>query len=141
MDRNRRNVVIVVIFFGAMLAFGVYQFVQFQRAFAVKDYRVVQILESQDGQLKAELIRRHALFDLNFIIRLNGRQIYRSEDFRPNYTVPFRETILWDKTGENLIFEVAGQRLFGYNVTAKRKLLDKELRALQVQNLQPGDFH
>jgi hypothetical protein len=140
MKRNRTGVTIAIIVIGLVFALGAYQFVQFLKVVGVKDNRVVQILESPDGQLKAQLIRKYDFLDLNFIIELNGDKIYRSEDFRPNYTIPFRETILWDKTGKNLIFEIDGYRLFGYSVTEKRRLSEKELLSLQVQNLKPEDF-
>ena len=140
MNRKRTGITIAIIVTGLVFAFGAFQFVQFQKAFGVKDNRVVQILESPDGQLKAQLIRRYDFLDLNFIIELNGDKIYRSEDFRPNYTIPFRETILWDKNGKNLIFEIDGHRLFGYNVTEKRRLSNRELLSLQVQNPKPENF-
>ncbi len=141
MKRNRRSVAIVTIVAGAILAFAAFQIISFRRAFGVKDQRVVQILASSDGRTRAELIHRHALFDLNFIIQLNGAKIFTSPDFKPNNTIPFRETILWDKAGKNLIFEVGGHRLFGYNLTAKRQLSDQQLLALEVQNPKPQDFH
>ena len=133
MERNRKSIAVAMLVVGALFAFGAYQIVGFNRAFGVKDHRVVQILESPDNRFKAELIRRHDFLDLNFFVQLNGEQIFRSEDFRPNNTVPFRETILWDTTGENLIFEIGGHRLFGYSLATKRKLSDKELLALKAK--------
>ena len=140
MNGKRKSIAVAVIIAGAIFAFGAYQVVQFQRAFGVKDQRVVQILESSDSQIKAELIRRYAFLDLNFIIKLNGEKIFTSPDFKQTYKIPFRETILWDKTGKNLIFEIGGHRLFAYNVAMKRQLSDKELLSLQVQNPKPEDF-
>jgi len=137
---QRKNSFILLLVTGVLLTVGAFAFIQFQRAFGVKDKRVVQILESPDKQHKAELIRRHDLFDLNFFIQLDGEQIYRSEDFRPNDTIPFRETILWDVTEQNLIFEIGGYRLFGYNLAAKHRLSDKELLSLKVKKLKPEDF-
>ncbi len=139
MRRNHKIIASAIV--GLIFAYGVFQIVQFQRAFGVKDQRVVQILESSDGRLRAKLIRKHAFLDLNFIIQLNGENIFRSPDFKPNDKIPFREAILWDRTGKNLIFEVAGHRLFGYSLIGKRKLSDKELLALEVQNPKPEDFH
>ena len=132
MHKKRKNIIIAVIIL-TIFVFGAFQFVQFMRAFGVKDHRVVQILESADDKHKVELIRRYSFLDLNFFIDLDGERIYRTEDFRPNYKIPFRETILWDKTGENLILEVSRKRLFGYNVPSKRKLSEKELLALEVR--------
>lgn len=131
----------IALFIGLVVCgIAVYQLVQFQRAFGVKDQRVVQILESQDRALRAELIRKYEFLDLNFILRLNGETIYTSPDFRQSYKIPFRETILWDTTGKNLIFEVGGHRLFGYDVIAHKKLSDKQLLSLRIRTPRPEDF-
>jgi hypothetical protein len=140
MSKHRKAQLIVLLLFGAIAAFGIYQVAQIWKLFGIHDQRVVQILESSDGKLKAELIRRYAFLDLNFIIKLNGKTIFISPDFKQSYKFPFRETILWDKTGNNLIFEVSGHRLFGYNVISKRQLPDDVLLSLEVSSPKLEDF-
>lgn len=109
-------------------------------AFEVKDQRVVQILESQDGRFTATLTRRHAFLDVNFFIHLNGDEIYVSRDFKPTNKIAMREMLSWDKSGRNLIFEVAGRRLFGYNTTEPRALTDRELLGLEFQRVKPEEL-
>jgi hypothetical protein len=97
------------------LSCGVYMLYGSAR-FGVQDQRVVQILRSPNGKHEAQLTWRYAFLDLNFLIDLNGERIYTSPDFDPQYILPFRETLLWDESGRYLIFEVNGQRLWGYDV-------------------------
>ena len=60
---------------------------------------------------------------------LDGRRVYSSPDFGPRYDVPDRATLLWDRSGRILLFEVARHRLFGFDSTTGRPLADAELLA------------
>jgi hypothetical protein len=141
MIQNRAKLAVVVLLLAGTLLFFAYQAAQWRRVFGVRDQRIVQILQSSDEQLTAKLIRRHAFLDLNFIIELNDKEIFTSPDFKPTNKIPFRETITWDNSGKNLIFEVAGERLFGYNLASNRALLDNQLLALEVHQTRPEDLH
>jgi hypothetical protein len=101
-------------------------------------FRPVQHLVSSDRAHLAVLERSDAFLDLNFRIVLNGQKIYHSPDFRPNSSIPFRETLLWDTTGKRLLLEVTGRRLFGYHVSQQRALSAPEL--LQVKVATPTDM-
>lgn len=105
-----------------------------------RDQRVVQILKSPTEKHEAQLIWRYAFLDLNFVIELDGNRIYTSPDFRPNYTIPFRETLLWDESGRYLVFEVNGQRLWGYDVFKRKPLTPAELRAVRIAKVKSGDL-
>ena len=133
MNMKRRTFILLGFFLVALLGVGLYGFSQIWRAFGVKDYRVVQILESADGRHTAQLIRKHSFLELNFIVHLNDEKIYTTPDFRPNNKVPFRETLAWDESGRYLVFEVGGERLFGYNIQKKQSVSYKELMVLKVR--------
>ena len=94
--------------------------------------RAVQYLDSPNHTHHAILGRRGAFIDLNSEVRLDGRVIYVSPDFSPDRTIPYRETLLWDDTGNRLILEVLGRRLFGYDASQNRRLTDAELPKAKV---------
>jgi hypothetical protein len=123
-----------------LLGWGAYMLYGFKRAFGVQDQRVVQILRSPNGKHEAQLTWRYAFLDLNFLIDLNGERIYTSPDFDPQYILPFRETLLWDESGRYLIFEVNGQRLWGYDVFNKKPLTPAELRTIKIPKVKSEDL-
>lgn len=88
--------------------------------------RTVQIFRSPESAHTATLVRIDSI-DTNFDVKVDGERVYRSPDFVPDYTVDFHERLVWDKKGQIVVFEVAGRRLFGYDVNNKRNLSDKEL--------------
>jgi hypothetical protein len=91
----------------------------------------VEYLASKDRTHLA-VVERNRWIDLNFRVILDGQPIYFSPDFKPVYSHPMRETLLWDDSERYLIFEVLGRRLFGYDVEQERRLSDKELLALKT---------
>lgn len=88
----------------------------------------VVIKRSPDRKHTATL-QRLEWVDLNFIVKLDGREIYRSPDFAPVPT-EFREQLLWDTNSSIVLLEVAGRILFGYHAREKRALKDDELAPL-----------
>ena len=84
----------------------------------------VQRKTSPDGIHRAKLVRYDSI-DVNFEVVVDGEKIFRSADFAP-VQQDFREQINWDASGNKVILEVAGQRLFGYDAQQKRKLSDEE---------------
>lgn len=94
-------------------------------------FRPVQYLRSSDGAHQAILERVDGI-DLNFRVKVDGKEIYRSPDFAPRRDIPFRETLLWDDSGNVLLFEVGGHRLFGYNVAQGQALSNVALLQAKV---------
>ena len=94
-------------------------------------FRPVQRLASLDRTHLA-ILERVDNIDLNFRILLDGQKIYHSPDFKPNSSLPFRETLLWDITGKQLLFEITGRRLFGYDVQKQRVLSGAEVLQAKV---------
>lgn len=92
----------------------------------------VQFLSSPDRAHQA-VLERTEFMDLNFEVKLDGRVIYRSPDFAPDPTLAHRETLLWDDSGNILILEIAGQRLFGYDVTRGKALSSAALPRVKVR--------
>ncbi len=88
--------------------------------------RTVQVLYSPDYDNKAVLKRTDGI-DLTFTVIVNGRKVYSSPDFAPDSRIDFRERIVWDRSGNVVILEVAGKRLFGYNVKMQKPLSDNDL--------------
>jgi len=81
------------------------------------------------GSHKAKLVRHQAI-DVNFKVVVDGETIYYSPDFAP-VEFDFREQIAWDKTGNIVVLEVAGKRLFAYDAEQKRQLSDSELLSVE----------
>jgi hypothetical protein len=90
-------------------------------------FRPVQYLRSSDKVHQAALEREEHFLDLTFRVILDGQQIYRSPEFGGRPDIPFRETLLWDDSGNILLFEVGGHRLFGYDIAQSRTLSNVEL--------------
>jgi hypothetical protein len=88
----------------------------------------LQTLSSHDRAHQAQLWRLDHV-DRNYSVYLDGRKIFGSEDFARNSSLPFRETLFWDRTDRFVILEVAGHRIFGYDAAAGRRLTDSELLA------------
>ena len=93
----------------------------------------VMTKKSPDGNHLAKLTRVTGI-DVNFRVYLDGDRIYGSPDFAP-VRFDFREQIMWDTTGQLLILEVAGKRIFGYHVTQRRSLRDDEISAAELPPL------
>lgn len=90
--------------------------------------RQIQKLESPNhGSNIATLHKTNGLGDLNFIVKLNSAEIYHSPDYPAFPDHLYRETLMWDKTGEVLVFELMGKRVFAFNTVTKKQLEKGEL--------------
>lgn len=78
---------------------------------------------------KAGLSRLDGI-DINFDVTVDGQKVFRSPDFAP-VDFDFREQIAWDKTGNIVVLEVAGKRIFAYDAEQKRQLSDSEMLAVE----------
>jgi hypothetical protein len=92
--------------------------------------RTVQVLNSPDGKHRA-VLRRIDGIDVNFFIIVDRKQVYWSPDFAPNSRVDFKERLIWNKTGDIVILEVVGRRLFGYNAQTCKAVSDAELLSIE----------
>lgn len=93
--------------------------------FALMGVTTIQKKTNLAGSHSAKLLRHNGI-DINFRVQVDGQDIYFSPDFAPVQD-DFREQIAWDKSGNILILEVAGKRLFGYDAEQKRQLTDDKL--------------
>ena len=96
-------------------------------AFYYSVVKTVQTKVSPSGAHRAKLVRLDWI-DVNFEVAVDGRDVFRSRDFAP-VRQDFREQINWDATGNVVVLEVAGQRLFAYDARKKRILSAEETRA------------
>ncbi len=97
--------------------------------FYILGITTVQNKSNPTGSHKAKLVRHQAI-DVNFKVLVDGEQVYFSPDFAP-VEFDFREQIAWDKTGNIVVLEVAGKRLFAYDAEQKRQLADNELLSVE----------
>jgi hypothetical protein len=100
--------------------------------FAFIDFLIVTTIQNKlnpKGSHRAKLLR-HQGIDVNFKLLIDGERVYYSPDFAP-VEYDFREQITWDKTGNIVVLEVAGKRLFAYDAEQKRQLSDSELLAVE----------
>lgn len=91
----------------------------------------LQTLVSRDGRFEATLVRMDGI-DRNYSVRINGNRVYTSPDFSPTKQFPFREALMWDKTGTIVVLEIARHRIFGFDAIQQRQLTDDELLALEL---------
>ena len=118
MKISKGSIVIIVIIGGLFAAFY-YLFMP----------KTIQSKTNLNGSHTAKLVR-HDGIDVNFKVVVDGERVYYSPDFAP-VDFDFREQIAWDKTGNIVILEVAGKRLFAYDVEQKRQLSDDELLSVE----------
>ncbi|MCI0349458.1 MAG: hypothetical protein L0Z53_08535 [Acidobacteriales bacterium] len=89
----------------------------------------VQTKVSPNGSYRAKLVRIDSI-DVNFKVFVDGERVYWSSDFAP-VRQDFREQINWDATGNIVVLEVGGQRLFAYDARQKRALTAGETLAVK----------
>jgi hypothetical protein len=118
MKVSKASIVIIVCISGIIAAFY-YLFMP----------KTIQSKTNPKSLHNANLIR-HQGIDVNFRIQVDGQDVYYSPDFAP-VEFDFREQIAWDKTGNVLVLEVAGKRLFAFNAEQKRQLSDSELHSVE----------
>lgn len=78
-----------------------------------------------DRKHNANLVRYDGI-DVNFEVVVDGATVFRSADFAP-VVYDFREQINWDASGDIVILEIAGQKLFGYDAAQQRNLSAEEI--------------
>jgi hypothetical protein len=108
-------------------------------AFIPKWHRV-QVLRSPNGQHVATLERSYQHIDVNFRIRLDGRQIHWSFDCAPRETLPFRETLAWDVNGEILTFELCGEIVFAYDVRTETEMPPSQFSSIVLPQVMLKDI-
>ncbi len=100
----------------SLLAIPVYWFVS-----SLTFGRPIQTLHSPNPGHTAVLRRKHTLVDFNFIVEVNGEAVYRSPDLCAADR-SLRETLVWDKSGQVVVLELMGKRVFAYNATDRQVL-------------------
>ena len=89
----------------------------------------VMTKSSPDGRHIAKLVRSQGI-DVNFTVIVDGDRVYWSPDFAPVHA-DFREQISWDKSGQILVLDVGGKRLFGYQADERKPLTDAGLLSVE----------
>ena len=150
--KNARTVFLIILSILSILisfAFGmIYQEINrndniiFLTSIGFFSSRQIQRLESPNRTDVATLHKINGSGDLNFIVKLNGVQIYRSPDYGAFTDHQYRETLLWDKTGEVLVLELMGKRVFAFNVKDNKILQKGELSRYILSPLpSDGNFY
>jgi hypothetical protein len=119
LSKANKSIVILALFIGGLFA-AFYYFIS---------PTTVQTKANSTNSHKAVLSRLDGI-DVNFKVTVDGERVYVSPDFAP-VDFDFREQIAWDKTGNIIILEVAGKRLFAYDAKQKRQLADNELLSIE----------
>jgi hypothetical protein len=86
----------------------------------------VQTIDSKMGH-RAELLKKHNLADMNFIVRMDGRKIFESPDLAGCSQNACREFLLFDDNGEVIVLNVVGKNIFAYDAKHDRELGKGEL--------------
>lgn len=101
--------------------------------------RPIQTLRSPNDRHTAVLRRKHNLADFNFIVEINGRTVYISPDLCGAGDRSLRESLVWDKSGQVVVLELMGKRVFAYNATdgevlGKGQLVGREFHPAPEDN-------
>jgi hypothetical protein len=100
----------------------------------------IQVLRSRDCQHTAELYRLYGYIDANFEIHLDGKRIHRSPDCVPDPALPFRETLAWDVSGNVLLFQLAGETVFAYDLPSRAEISVDQFSAIEVPKVTLEDI-
>jgi hypothetical protein len=87
--------------------------------------------KSPDRRHSARLVTREGGFDVNLVLEVDGTLVYTSPDFAAPAKADFQERLIWDRSGRIVVVEVAGERLFAFDVSRRRPLSAREL--LQIE--------
>ncbi|HYE74063.1 MAG TPA: hypothetical protein VEF04_12065 [Blastocatellia bacterium] len=90
--------------------------------------KTVQTLNAPQTRHRAALLKKHNLGDINFVVKVDGERVYFSPDYMPFVDGAYRETLVWDKTGNVVVLELMGKRVFAYHAGEKRRLAKGELK-------------
>ena len=93
---------------------------------------------SPDRLHSAKLVRIQGI-DINLRVTVDGSLVYVSPDFAPTHA-DFGERIVWAADSHAVVLEVAGRRLFGYDIVKGRALTDPELFAVQFLSFDELQF-
>jgi len=131
-NNQRKTVKVIAIVLCTLVGLGLIYVVAVFLFFSLFVFptRTVQILPSPNNTHEAVLKRLDGI-DLVFFVIIDGQKVYSSPDFAPNRRVVFHERIIWDKTGDIVVLEVTGKRLFGYNTQTCKALSDTELLSVE----------
>jgi len=97
----------------------------------------IQSIETEDRSHTAKL-RFHYFIAVHYQIVLDGKTIYRSPNFSAAKDRPFREWITWDESGKHLVFIVADQILFAYDIETDTPLSPDSFPALKIPRYSLG---
>ena len=103
-------------------------------------WECIQILKARDHAHIAKLYRLYGYIDVNFRIVLDGKRIYWSPDCAPDYSLPFRETMAWDETGSILVFQLAGQNVFAYDLATREAIAPELLKGIRTPRITLNDM-
>ena len=103
-------------------------------------WKCIQILETQDHAHTVKLYRLYGYIDVNFRIELDGKRIYWSPDCAPDKSLPFRETMAWDETGNILVFQLAGRNVYAYNLVTSEAIAPELLKGIKTPRITLNDI-
>lgn len=121
-----------VLFIGIFVAGGIALFILQKASTVIGEWRIIQTIQTTNKAHTAELRRLYGYIDVNFQIIVDGRKVYTSPDFAPVYDRPFREWIAWDENQKNLVFIVADQILFAYNLDTHAQISKDKFDSLAI---------
>lgn len=101
--------------------------------------RHIQTVMSANETHSAVLLRKHNLADFNFIVEVDGLRVYTSPDLCGGADHEYRETLVWDKSGQTVVLELMGKRVFAYNANDKVSLGRGQLEEYEFHPM-PNDL-
>ena len=114
MSGKTKNIITHLISFalGVTLTFDMLPALNFikQLAFGFE----IQSLVSPNRQHKARLLEK-SFGDRNFILEVNGTNVYVSPDLATGNENNLQEAVSWDSTGKIIVLRIKGEKAFSYN--------------------------
>jgi len=135
--RRSTRLAVIVVSVVTVLAAGSY--LALRRLFPVATLTVIE-KTSPDRTHTARLMTREAGFDVNVVLEVDDAVVYTSPDFAAPATADFQERVLWDRSGNVVLIEVAGKRFFGYDVLHRNALSMTELARVQLSSFEDLRF-
>ena len=111
--------IVIGVVFGLVLLL---KFIVFPAAQIGPRWKTIQVLRSADRQHIAQLERLYGHIDVNFLVTLDSDVIHHSADCAHKESIPFRETLAWDETANVLVFQLANETVFAYDVASRSEI-------------------
>lgn len=105
-----------------------------------QEWRPVQTLRSTDRQHVAQLERLDGRMEVRFRVSLDGEVLHDSRGCTPHENLPFRETLAWDRSDKQLVFQLANAIVFAWDVPSQTEIHPSRFDEIDVPTITLKDI-